>query len=132
MRKSLIASLAVLASATQANAIGLCWPECVETMPMDERTVAITAQGVGFFSVGQNENVLIEAAKQTLAHGYTHFRLSNPNEYTQSTPGYFGGYRSGNYINGWVGTRRYGTASAIVTMGDNGLDAQRILQQYGE
>ncbi len=127
MRKILAAT--IIFYATQAHSLGLCWPECVETMPLDERTVAITAQGVGFFSVGQNKNVLVEAARQTLNHGFTHFRLSNPQEYTQYTPGGYNGWRNGNWSTGTISSARHGVASAIVHMGDSGLDARAILSR---
>ncbi len=126
--KKIIAIAAVLYAAP-ANAAGLCWPECVDTLEMSPTEVLVTAQGVGFFSVGQNKNVLVEAARQTLNHGFTHFRLSNPQEYTQYTPGGYNGWRNGNWSTGTISSARHGVASAIVHMGDSGLDARAILSR---
>jgi hypothetical protein len=122
-------------AAVPAHALGVCWPECSETIELDDQTVAVSASGVGSFSVGLNETVMAEAARQTLAHGYTHMRLGDPQEYTQYSPSMFNGYRSGGFINGTVANRRTGHASVIVHMsngGDGSLDARRILQRYGD
>jgi hypothetical protein len=129
--KKIIAIAAVLYAAP-ANAAGLCWPECVDTLEMSPTEVLVTAQGVGLFSVGQNKNVLVEAARQTLAHGYTHFRLTNPQDYTQYSGGSFNGWRSGGWFGGNMNSTRHGVASAVVVMGDTGLDARAILNREGE
>jgi hypothetical protein len=104
-------------------------------MQLDARTLAISQQGVGFFSIDLDSDVMIEAARQTLRHGFSHFTLSNPQESTQFAPSYYGGYRSGGYANGWIGNHRYGTASAIVHMSNgnpDALDARAILAREGE
>lgn len=134
-----IVCLSLVLLSTPANAFGLCWPQCSEVTELDDRHIAVSAQGTGFFSVGLNEKVMAEAARQTLAHGYTNMRLMSPQESTQFVPQTFTGYRNGAWTNGFVGNRRVGSASVVVSMCNAGepecrgaLSAQRVLQQYGD
>lgn len=119
-------------TATPAHAFGLCWPECVESLPLAPDAVLVTARGTGWFANGQNANLLIEAARQTIANGYSHFYLTNARDYQQYAGGSYHGYRSGGWIGGNYNSVSHGTASAIVHMGDHGLDAALVLRKYGE
>lgn len=129
-----IVILLLLASASQAQAFGICWPSCTETTELDDRTVAVSARGSGLWSVGLNEDLMAAAATASLQHGFSNFRLLNPNEYTNYSP--YGFFNNGD---GFVGAARHGQASAIARFfnpGDPGaqgaLDAQTILNRYGD
>jgi hypothetical protein len=132
MKEILIFTFLLISS--QTYAFGICWPSCTETIELDERTISISARGSGLWSVGLNEDLMAAAATASLQHGFTKFRILNPEEYVHYLPyGYF------NYGSGFVGATRQGQASAIVRFfnpGDPGsqgaLDAQTILKKYGD
>lgn len=117
-----------------AKAFGICWPSCTETTELDERTVAISARGSGLWSAGLNEDLMAAAAAAALQHGYSKFRLLNPNEATDYNPyGYF------NYGSGFVTASQHRRTSAIARFFNQGepgaqgaLDAQTILKRYGD
>ena len=124
----------LLATSSQAQAFGLCWPSCTETTELDERTVAVSARGTGLWSVGLNEDLMTAAATASLQHGFSKFRLMNPNEYANYAP--YGFFNNGG---GFVGAARHGQASAIVRFfnsnepgAQGALDAQTILNRYGD
>jgi hypothetical protein len=129
-----VLTLLFLITSTQAQAFGICWPSCTQTTELDERTVAVTARGSGLWSVGLNEDLMAAAATASLQHGFSKFRLLNPNEYTNYAP--YGFFNNGG---GFVGATRHGQASAIARFfnanepGSQGaLDAQAILNRYGD
>ena len=124
----------LLATTSQAEAFGLCWPSCTETTELDERTVAVSARGTGLWSVGLNEDLMAAAAIACLHHGFSKFRLMRPNENTNYAP--YGFFNNGG---GFVGVARHGQASAIVRFfnpndpdAQGALDAQTILNRFGE
>lgn len=126
--------LLLLTSSSQAHAFGICWPSCTQTTELDDRTVAVSSRGTGLWSVGLNEDLMAAAASASLQHGFSKFRLLNPNEYTNYSP--YGFFNNGN---GFVGAARHGQASAIVRFFNPGeagaqgaLDARTILNRYGD
>jgi hypothetical protein len=62
-----------------AKAFGICWPSCTETTELDERTIVVSARGSGLWSTGLNEDLMAAAASAALQHGYSKFKLLNPN-----------------------------------------------------
>jgi hypothetical protein len=131
--------IAALLAPTPGFCLGLCWPSCRQVLPLDTRSVQITENGTGFFAIGLGEDLMADAARETLRAGYTHFRLSRANQYQQFSGGGFNAYRSGNFINGVSTPTRHGTASAVVHMCNAGepdcantFDARAILNREGE
>lgn len=118
----------------QAQALGLCWPSCTEIIELDEHTVVISARGAGLWSAGLNEDLMMSAASAALQHGYSKFRLLNPNEFSQYSP--YGYFNSGS---GFITASQQRETSAIARFfnerdpgAQEALDAQAILTRYGD
>jgi hypothetical protein len=137
--KNLIIIILALLTTTPSFGIGICWPSCQSKLRLDDRHWQIVEQGVGFFAIGLNQDLMEDAARTALAAGYSSFKLSQANQYEQYSAGSFNAYRSGGWTNGNINSTRHGTASAVVFVCNAGepdcagaLDARAILNREGE
>ncbi len=101
-----------------------------QVMPLGPNVVRIDTMARGMFAQGKAvPETMTRAARETLARGYTHFRLSDP---SLGQNGGFGGNGSSN--NGMAEG-----AGVTVTMfhdgepgAKNAFDAKQVLTQYPE
>ena len=115
---------------------------CITTqaMPLAPNVVRIDTKAGGWYYAGKAvPATMTAAAKETLARGYTHFKLSAPEMAQGDQISGMTGVGGNGWASASVNTRHVESSAATVTMfhaGEPGakdaFEAQAVLAQYGD
>jgi hypothetical protein len=124
----------VITAATLLGAITLAGCVTTQEMPLSQNTVRIDTRASGAFFVGQAVPATMRAAaKATLARGFTHFKLVDP-ELSQGSVLSGGSFYGSNFT--FRRTRLANSAATVIMFhaGEPGtqgaFNAEAVLRQY--